>query len=233
MTVVQRWYTGEMDETAPRFTPRQVTALTGVSAGRLARWYVQGLIAPAYADASGWLGYRRLYSVRNVLALRILYVLRNTHHIPHKYLLDANAFLKDRYDSPWEELVFYTLGGRVYFEAPDSRAIEEAGKAGQIPLPVPLEAVIAPVRAKIVMFTTRQPAEYGQIERRRGVMGGDACVAGTRIPTSAIWGWHTAGYDAQRIREAYPTLTDEDVAAAIEYERSFREQAPARRKRLA
>ena len=43
-------------------------------------------------------------------------------------------------------------------------------------------------------------------------------VAGTRIPTDAIWNFHRAGYDATAIIKEYPRLKAEDVRAAIEFE---------------
>jgi uncharacterized protein (DUF433 family) len=43
-------------------------------------------------------------------------------------------------------------------------------------------------------------------------------VAGTRIPTEAIWNFHAAGYDAEAIIREYPRLTPDDVRAAIDFE---------------
>ena len=83
------------------------------------------------------------------------------------------------------------------------------------------------------MFTTRQPSDFGEIDHRRGVMGGQAIVAGTRIQTSSIWRWHETGHDTARIRRAYPILTDADVAAAIAFEQTRRDEIPTRRKRPA
>lgn len=43
------------------------------------------------------------------------------------------------------------------------------------------------------------------------------CIKGTRIPVSVILDNLAAGLDAQTILQEYPTLTPEDVAAALEY----------------
>lgn len=56
------------------------------------------------------------------------------------------------------------------------------------------------------------------ITRTRGVMGGAPCIAGTRVPTSAMWAFHTEGYDTVMICREYPHLTHEQIEAAIRYE---------------
>lgn len=49
------------------------------------------------------------------------------------------------------------------------------------------------------------------------VCGGKPCIAGTRIMVRNILGMLAGGYTVQRILQAYPELTGEDIAAALEY----------------
>jgi uncharacterized protein (DUF433 family) len=42
-------------------------------------------------------------------------------------------------------------------------------------------------------------------------------IAGTRIPVYLILNLLAAGYDEDRIIEAYPSLTPEDIRAALSY----------------
>ena len=42
-------------------------------------------------------------------------------------------------------------------------------------------------------------------------------IRGTRIPVYLILEFLSAGYDFKRIMEAYPTLKEEDIKAAVEY----------------
>lgn len=49
------------------------------------------------------------------------------------------------------------------------------------------------------------------------ILGGKPVVRGTRIPVYLILELLSAGYDFKRIMEAYPTLTEEDIKAAVEY----------------
>jgi len=62
---------------------------------------------------------------------------------------------------------------------------------------------------------TMQPTYH--IERRPGVQGGDACVAGTRVPVWVLAAMHKRGDTAEEILEAYPHLTAAQVHAALSY----------------
>lgn len=46
---------------------------------------------------------------------------------------------------------------------------------------------------------------------------GKPCIRGTRIPVSVILGMVAGGYTRERVLEAYPELSLEDVSAALEY----------------
>lgn len=49
------------------------------------------------------------------------------------------------------------------------------------------------------------------------ILGGKPVIKGTRIPVYLVLELLSAGYDFNRIVEAYPTLKEEDVKAAVEY----------------
>lgn len=55
------------------------------------------------------------------------------------------------------------------------------------------------------------------IERRPGVQGGDACIAGTRIPVWVLASMHKMGDTVEDVLEAYPNLTAARVHAAFSY----------------
>jgi uncharacterized protein (DUF433 family) len=73
------------------------------------------------------------------------------------------------------------------------------------------------MRERIRDLNKRTGAEIGQVERRRGVVHNQAVIAGTRIPVSAIKAYSEAGYTTEQIIEEYPTLSAEDVEAAIKF----------------
>jgi uncharacterized protein (DUF433 family) len=49
------------------------------------------------------------------------------------------------------------------------------------------------------------------------ILGGKPVIKGTRIPLYLILELLSAGYDFKRIIKAYPTLTEEDLKAAVDY----------------
>ena len=56
-----------------------------------------------------------------------------------------------------------------------------------------------------------------RIEVNPKILGGKPVIKGTRIPVYLILELLSAGYTFERIIKAYPTLTKEDIKAAIEY----------------
>ena len=56
-----------------------------------------------------------------------------------------------------------------------------------------------------------------RIEVNPKILGGKPVIRGTRIPVYLILELLSAGYDFKRIIEAYPTLKEEDIRAAVEY----------------
>ncbi len=49
------------------------------------------------------------------------------------------------------------------------------------------------------------------------VCSGKPCIRGTRIMVSNILGMIAGGYTMERILQAYPELTREDIVAALDY----------------
>jgi len=56
-----------------------------------------------------------------------------------------------------------------------------------------------------------------RIEVNPKILGGKPVIKGTRIPIYLILELLSAGYDFKRIIEAYPSLTEEDIKAAVNY----------------
>ncbi|WP_437716251.1 DUF433 domain-containing protein [Sorangium sp. So ce448] len=55
------------------------------------------------------------------------------------------------------------------------------------------------------------------IERSPGVLGGDACIAGTRIPVWLLESYRRLGWSEARILENFPTLRAIDLVTAWAY----------------
>ncbi len=56
-----------------------------------------------------------------------------------------------------------------------------------------------------------------RIEANPRILGGKPVIKGTRIPVCLVLELLSAGYTFERIVEAYPALTQEDIKAAVEY----------------
>ena len=56
-----------------------------------------------------------------------------------------------------------------------------------------------------------------RIEVNPKILGGKPVIKGTRIPVYLILELLSAGYSFKRIVKAYPSLTEEDVKAAVNY----------------
>jgi len=66
---------------------------------------------------------------------------------------------------------------------------------------------------------SRQESDRGRVAKTRNVMANKPVIAGTRIRTEAIWNFHQEGYSVKEILDQYPSLTEDDVRAAVEFER--------------
>lgn len=60
-----------------------------------------------------------------------------------------------------------------------------------------------------------------RVEVNPRILCGKPVIKGTRIPVYLILELLAAGYDFKKIMEAYPTLREEDVKAAVEYATSI------------
>ena len=89
---------------------------------------------------------------------------------------------------------------------------------------VEIRPIVEETRLAVARLRQRQPEDVGRVMQRHDVLGNTPVLAGTRIPTAAVWNFHVAGYDTSAILGEYPTLTPADVQAAIAYERGQRER---------
>ncbi len=64
--------------------------------------------------------------------------------------------------------------------------------------------------------------DFPGIEATAGVCGGDACVAGTRIPVWLLERYRQLGVGNTELLASYPTLRETDLVNAWSYARSHR-----------
>lgn len=200
------------------FTTEQTARLTGLSARQLAYWERTQFYTPANMASDEGGPFRRAYSLRDVIELRTLALLRSKQ-VTLPQLREAKRRL-DEYVYPWSQLKFWVAGRDVYWDDPASRTREGVRPPGQTVIPIEMEAIEREVHDNIRrLVRERQPDDHGRISRNRYVKHNEWVISGTRIPVSAIIDFHRAGFDADAIIREYPRLTAEDVAAALEWEK--------------
>lgn len=196
------------------FGAEHIQRLTGLSAFQLREWDKAGFFAPQYAYENRRVPAGRVYSFQDLVGLRTLSVLSKKYRIRLPELKKAAAGLARWSKTPWSSLTLYVLNREVHFQNPETGAIEGA-VSGQMAVAIPLEDVMADMREQASKLSERPRDSIGAIDRRRYKMRNVWCVAGTRIPVTAIYSFVDAGYTARQIIEQYPDLTQKDVREAL------------------
>jgi uncharacterized protein (DUF433 family) len=200
------------------FTSEHVCRLTGLSTRQVRYWDETGFFSPALVDGFRKRAFGRIYTFRDVVGLRVIAILRKTHKVPLQELRRVGAWLQTHHAQPWSKLRFAMAGRKVVFIDPDSGTVTEPRGEGQTVFDIAVEPIANEMREAADRLRQRKSEEVGQIVRNRYVVHNAWTIAGTRVPTAAIWNFHQAGYDSAAILEEYPRLTVEDVSAAIEFE---------------
>ncbi|MGH6804870.1 MAG: DUF433 domain-containing protein [Methyloceanibacter sp.] len=196
------------------FSERHVMRLTGLSHSQLRYWDATGFFAPSYSKNRGPHG--RVYSFRDVVGLRTLAVLRKDHHVSLQHLRLVAERLSHLGESVWADTTLYVLNKNVYFHEPETGKLRGV-VSGQYSI-IPLVSIMTDIAERAEQLKRRQRDRVGKIERNRYVAHNAWVIAGTRIPTRAIKNFHDAGYSIEDIKREYPTLTSEDIRAALKHE---------------
>ena len=169
-------------------------------------------------------GHRRLYDFRDLVSLRVASDLRAEGASLQAIRKVAQHLRELDYAHPLSELRFWSVNGQVYFEESDT--IRTSRRPDQIVAvyEVPVSEIVGRLTERVVELDRARPT--GKTERRRGTLGSQTVIAGTRIPVSTIKHLASDGADEAGILEFYPDLTPEDIRAALAAEDS---QSPRRR----
>ena len=122
------------------FTMEQASCLTRLSSRQLAEWERVGLYRPHIHDSDGV--FRRVYTLRDVIRLRALALLRIRVSIQH--LRQVKAVLH-RYENPWSSLTFWVGGRTVFWQNPDQGTLESTCPPRQTVMPIMMRVVEADV----------------------------------------------------------------------------------------
>lgn len=206
------------------FSADQVRALTGLSNTQLRYWDNTGFFSPDYGSENRREAFSRVYSYRNLVALRAIASLRKKYGIPLQELRKVGDWLSKQFETPWSSLTFYVSGKSVLFDDPITGARISGRPQGQTVFPIQMEKVERETRKAVDRFRRRREEDVGKVTRYRLVAHNAPILLGTRVPTKAVWAFHEAGYDTEAIIKQYPNLEPEDIHAAISYEKTRREK---------
>jgi uncharacterized protein (DUF433 family) len=204
------------DDVVAAFTEEQVERLTGVSKRQLQHWDRTGFFVPSMAFQDRRAPYSRLYSFRDLVSLKVLNALRNEANVSLPHLREVKETLTHLGDDLWAKTTLYVLNKRVIFHSPDSDGREEV-VSGQAILSIPLLVVANGIEDAVKAMRQRDTSLIGKIEKQRNIAGNVPVLAGTRIPVQSVKSFAKAGYSVDEIRKEYPTLTEDDIKAAIDY----------------
>jgi DNA-binding transcriptional MerR regulator len=212
-----------MIEVVRAFSANHVVRLTGLSQSQLRYWDETRFFRPRYASENRRSPFSRVYSFQDVVGLRTLGILRKQFNIPLQQLRKVAREWSQYRDQPWSELVLYVSGNEVYFREPESERLR--GVLSRQYTHLRLQRIIHDVAREAEKLKRRTEDQLGRIERNRYIVHNAWVVAGTRIPTKAIWRFHLAGYSPKSIIREYPPLTERDIAAAIKHEEKVASRA--------
>jgi uncharacterized protein (DUF433 family) len=204
------------DVVVSAFTEDHVERLTGISGRQLRYWDRSGFFVPSLAYEDRRAAYSRLYSFRDIVGLKVINALRNDAGVSLPHLREVKDRLSHLGEDMWAKTTLYVLNKRVIFNNPETDKKEEV-VSGQGILQIPLAVVSGDMQAAIRALRERDQKTIGKIEHQRGVAHNQPVVAGTRIPVRSIKAFADAGYSVDQIRKEYPTLTREDIKAALEF----------------
>jgi uncharacterized protein (DUF433 family) len=197
------------------FTEEQVHRLTGVSQRQLRYWAQDNFFVPSLAaEDESDLPPLRMYSFRDLVCLKVINALRNK--VPLGELRSVKERLSHLGDHMWTKTTLYILGKRVVFDNPETGEKEEVS-SGQGVLQIPLQVVTGHMEDAVRAMRQRDESLSGKINKKRGVAHNQPVIAGTRIPVKSIQAFWEAEHSIAFIKEQYPTLTEDDILAAINY----------------
>jgi uncharacterized protein (DUF433 family)/DNA-binding transcriptional MerR regulator len=197
------------------FTTDQASRLTGVTPRQLRNWADDGFFVPSIDLTDTIRDGTKLYSFRDIVCLRVLNSLRNEAKISLQHLRGVKENLSHMGEDVWAKTTLYILGRRVVFENPKTGGKED-GENGQGVLQIPLQVIIGNVSDAVRAMRQRDESSQGRIDSRK-FGAKKPVIAGTRVSVRTIQEFHEAGFSIEHIIEQYPSLTSEDIIAAINY----------------
>lgn len=191
--------------------------LTGITKSQLRYWDRIGFYRPSFAEENRRVAFSRVYSFKDIVALRVLNILRNQYSVPLQHLRAVSKRLGHLGKAKWTVIRLWVLNRKVVWEEPDTGIPQEVLSRQFVVPTVIVEAVASETLSAVEQLNIRDESKQGKIERSRFVNRNAPVLAGTRIPVAAIKSFAAAGYGINEILAEYPDLTEKDVQAALNF----------------
>lgn len=190
-----------------------------VESRKIIRWMQKGLSNPTAKEETGR---RLLLSFEDLVSMRIISALRAAGvSFPKIYVAEEWLRKTTGHKSPFATEMLWTEKSDVFVKM--KQQLIAASKYGQLALDL-LEKHIVPVNGMLFDDTTSIAIEWSPTQGivfNPKIHFGSPCIAGTRIPTSAIWAMVKGGDDPSFVASSYEIPLDE-VTKAFEWEESAR-----------
>jgi uncharacterized protein (DUF433 family)/DNA-binding transcriptional MerR regulator len=197
------------------FSTEQASRLCGLSVGTLSNWEKSGLLGPGVHSGAQGVPFARAYTFKDLVALKTLQRLRKVYKFSRSELMKAGMALQDHARHPWSELTLYVVNREIHFHHPEGGI--RGSLSGQKTFPtIPLASIEQEMREVVRLSRARKPETHGTFESHRFVASNQDVFTGTRIPIDLIVSLHAAGWSRERILRDYPSLSEEDIALALE-----------------
>lgn len=194
------------------FPLKMASRLARVSEWQASSWVRRGFITPSFGQALEPNKHYYFFSFRDVVALRVMGLLRHNHDLPLQVVGEVSNYLQENAQRPWSQLRFWVCGRKVRLPNSPERSAPECVTDTDL---VELAPIAAEIEAAAAKCWQRNPDDIGKVERHRNIAHGAPVVKGTRIPVSTIVSLATAGLTTEEIIDAYPTLVPEDIHGVL------------------
>ena len=195
------------------------TAVLSMDAAKIRRWIRTGVADPAWRGAPAGnvlIDFEDLVSMRVIAALRAV-------DVKWSAIKKAEAWLRAHTGAtkPFATATLWHGAGDVYSEWTDQ--LIAASRHGQAAFEL-LRTYVIPVHGLVFDDETEHAKWWEpehEIRLNPKIQFGSPCIAGTRVPTSAVYGSVMAGDSKESMPDDYG-ITMEQVEAALDWESRIR-----------
>ena len=201
------------------YSARTAARVARIPAQRLRAWRRANLVHPGKFRHGKRV--EDIYKYDDLLLIRLIVRLKEqgVKPKPIRVALDTIAHMNDGDRSAWKLVSMHVCDGLVVVIDPSNRAWNPIAVSEG---PQKMAVVFFPELIEELERELVPPDRFKHIGVDPEVLGGAPTVKGTRVSTAAIASVLESGGNP---KEAYPTLTDEQIREADDYERVFLQAA--------